>query len=161
MKHKLKNCFGDDCGSLKQAGFTLIEILVVIGIIAILAAVVIIAINPARQFAQARDTQRSSNVNAILNGVWQRMVDNRGVWTTGGSCTATLPSVATNIGSGAGNINLDPCLVPTYLPAMVSDPEATSPAANTGYTIFQVGAGTGRITVTAPLAELASISVTR
>ncbi len=53
----------------KQSGFTLIEILVVIGIIAILAAVVIIAINPARQFAQARDTQRQSNTNTILNAV--------------------------------------------------------------------------------------------
>ena len=36
-----------------QSGFTLIEILVVIGLIAFLAAVVIIAINPARQFARA------------------------------------------------------------------------------------------------------------
>src|SRR6187549_2690684 len=100
----------------KQGGFTLIEILVVIGIIAILAAVVIIAINPARQFAQARDSQRSSNVNAILNAVWQRMVDHRGVWNdpsqtyaTCGTAQVSLPTTATPIGSGAGNINLDPC----------------------------------------------------
>src|SRR3972149_586779 len=63
----------------KNGGFTLIEILVVIGIIAILAVIVLIAINPARQFAQARDTQRTSNVNAILNAVGQYLADNKGV----------------------------------------------------------------------------------
>src|SRR3989344_2727103 len=63
-------------------GFTLIELLVVIGIIAVLPTVVIIAINPARQFAQARNTQRWSNINSLLNAVGQRMADNRGIWTT-------------------------------------------------------------------------------
>src|SRR3989338_14125 len=106
----------------KQLGFTLIEILVVIGIIAILAAVVIIAINPAKQFAQARDSQRSSNVNAILNAVWQRMVDNRGVWSATGGCDA-LPSTVQEVGTaGAPVVDLEACLVPTYLPVMVMDP---------------------------------------
>nr|HPO06648.1 type II secretion system protein [Candidatus Pacearchaeota archaeon] len=63
-----------------QSGFTLIEILVVIGLIAFLAAVVIIAINPARQFAQGRNSQRVSNVNAILNAIGQRIADNKGLF---------------------------------------------------------------------------------
>jgi len=138
-----------------QKGFTLIEILVVIGIIAILAAVVIVALNPARQFQQARNTQRSSNVNTILNAVTQRMVDNKGVWSsTCGASTVTLPSSATNIGTGAALINLDPCVVPVYVVAVPTDPSGGT-AADTGYQVWQDTGG--RIHVKAPLAELGEI----
>jgi prepilin-type N-terminal cleavage/methylation domain-containing protein len=147
----------------KQSGFTLLEILVVIGIIAILAAVVIVALNPARQFALARNTQRWSNVNTILSAVWQRMVDHRGVWTTDATCADALPAVATPIGALAANIDLAPCIVPTYVSAMVMDPSVGT-VDDTGYYI-SVG-GNGRITVNAPGTELqaegvAVISVTR
>jgi len=52
-------------------GFTLIELLVVIGILAILLAITLIAINPARQFGQANDTKRRSDLTAILNALGQ------------------------------------------------------------------------------------------
>ena len=127
------------------AGFTLIEILVVIGIIAVLAAAVIIAINPARQFAQARDTQRVSNVNAILNAIGQRIADNKGVFegTLNGITCPTLPTTATAIGT-----TLDTCLVPTYLTVVPVDPKPTLG----GYTVE--APISGRIKVVAPSAEI-------
>lgn len=61
-----------------HTGFTLIEILLVIGLIAILAAIVIIAVNPARQLEKARDTERLADVYTILNALQQYAVDHGG-----------------------------------------------------------------------------------
>lgn len=142
-------------------GFTLIELLVVIGILAVLLAIVLIAINPARQFAQANNTQRRSDVNAILNGVHQYMADNNG----------TVPAEITTTQQNIADTGADLCsiLISDYLAALPRDPQlgaAIDPAAcgapyDTGYTIVQ-SAANNRITVTAPAAELtASISATR
>lgn len=151
----------------KTAGFTLIELLVVIGILAVLLAIVLIAINPARQFAQANNTQRQSDVNAILNAVHQYMADTNGTPPTG------ITATPTNIGSGAGNVNLCTALVTTYIADLPLDPtRGTESPANsvcnevgatysTGYNI-SISASDNRVTVSAPGAELSkTIRVTR
>ncbi len=143
---------------MKNKGFTLIELLVVIGIIAILAGIVIVAINPARQFAQARNTDRWSAVNTILNAVGQRLADNRGVFETG--CAAgVIPTTAKHIGSDALNYDIGPCIVPTYISILPLDP-STGTAVDSGYTIVR-DATTGRITVGATGELSVPISVTR
>ncbi len=60
--------------------FTLIELLIVIGIIAILAAAVIVAINPGRQFQQARDATRSRNLNTLNQAILSYQVSHQGGW---------------------------------------------------------------------------------
>lgn len=143
-------------------GFTLVELLIVIGILGILLAIVLVALNPAKQFAQANDTKRSSDVNAILNAVHQYAADHKG------KLPADITEAAENISSADTIICAD--LVPTYLAQLPVDPSTDdgTPVSDctgtydTGYQILK-SATNSRITVSAPAAEGTDvvISVTR
>jgi prepilin-type N-terminal cleavage/methylation domain-containing protein len=133
-----------------KKGFTLIEILVVIGIIAVLAAIVIVAINPARQFAQARNTQRQANIDTILNAVGQNIADHAGVF----SCPITMAtSTPYDIGTSSASsiVDLSTCLVPTYIPSQIPVDPKGGTGADSQYTI-EVDPF-GRYTICAPLAN--------
>ena len=148
-----------------SSGFTLIETLLVMGILALLLSIAIVAINPARQFALANNTKRSSDVGSILNAIQQYMVDNLGNMPVGMPAGGAGTRV---IASGAGNADLCSSLVSKYLAALPTDPSATNSAPiincssyNTGY-VASVSASDNRITISAPNAQLsASIAVTR
>ena len=53
----------------KLQGFTLIELLIVIAILGILAAAVLIAINPTKRTGQARDAGRKNDIASIVTEV--------------------------------------------------------------------------------------------
>lgn len=59
-----------------KKAFTLVEILVVIGIITILSALVITALNPAQLRKAARDTNRQKDVSIITSALEQYYADN-------------------------------------------------------------------------------------
>lgn len=85
-----------------QKGFTLLEVLLVVAIIAILAGIVIIAINPGKNLGDTRNAQRSADVNTIINGTYQYILDNNGVSPTVGARTGavvipTSPTAAVEI----------------------------------------------------------------
>jgi type IV pilus assembly protein PilA len=155
-------------GGFTPNGFTLIEILVVIGIIAVLAAIVLVAVNPSRQFKLARDSQRVSNVESILSAVGQNIAEHKGLFTCNG-VVVTIPSIATDIknvsSSSPDGFDLAPCVVPDYISSLPFDPSsstaryATSTDYNTAYVIYEDG--NGRITASSTGEITPSISATR
>lgn len=138
-----------------EKGFTLLEILLVVAAMAILAAVIIVAINPGKQLADTRDSQRWTDVQTILDGVYQYSVDNDG------NLPATITTTETEIcQTGAADCTgyIDLSVLTdngTYLVAIPEDPGGvTDPG--TGYTIVELSSG--RIQVSAPSAENDTIS---
>lgn len=131
-----------------RKGFTLIELLLVIGIIAILASIVIVAINPTKQLGDARNAQRQSDVNTILSAVYQYAIDNDG--NLPDTITTTEREICATGATDCDNaIDLD-VLTGAYLVRMPRDPQA---ATATGTNYWIVENANGRITVRAAGAE--------
>ncbi len=149
-----------------KSGFTLIELLVVIGILAILLSITLIAINPARQFGQANNTNRQSAILQVLNSIHQYNAENKGQLP---SEVSALVAATPTLFNSTNFPNLCAQLMPNYIPALPTDPSLNSAnitdcAAvggwNTGYNISRDAQN--RITVSAPTTDNgAIISVTR
>ncbi len=145
-------------------GFTLLEILLVVAAIAILAGIVIVAINPAKQLGDTRNAQRRVDVNTILNAIYQYTLDTNGTLPASLVESATCSGATNEICKTGGTCtNLVDLSVLTasqkYLTSMPFDPTA----ATTNSTKYMaVKSANGRVTVCAPSAEQsATISVTR
>ncbi len=103
-----------------KKGFTLVELLVVVAIIGILAAVVILAINPVEMQKKARDTARLSDLANVRKAIDLSVAEssNAAVLTT---TTGVRDSVALGrdtAGTGWVNVN-----VAKYLPTLPIDPK--------------------------------------
>ena len=126
-------------------GFTIIELLVAITIAAVLAAIVISDINPARRFAESRNSKRQSDVASVSNAIAQYRVEHTGAIPPG---ITTAPQAPVSISA------ISAVLVPTYLSVIPTDPQGGQYTASYDANY--------RVVVSAPAAELTvNISVTQ
>jgi len=149
----------------QRRGFTLLEVLLVVAAIAILAGIVIVAVNPSKQLADTRNVQRKTDVNTILNAIYQYSIDNSGALpgsipvATDCAGTSTADICRTD-NTSCDKVDLsDLTANATYVSAIPRDPSSTD-ASYVGYRV--VRDSSSRVTVCAPGAERSqTISVTR
>lgn len=137
-------------------GFTLLEILLVVGAIGILAGIVILAINPGKQLGDTRNAQRQADVSTISNAIYQYSIDNNGNFPSSNliSATTTAQIVGTSLTGCnavcgatttlAACLDLTTDLTPTYVVGIPKDPTSGTDAI-TDYYVRKLP--TGRLVV--------------
>lgn len=100
-----------------RSGFTIVELLIVIVVIAILAAITTIAFNGVQQ--RARDSQREHDITTIRKAIDLFRADKGGYPVCG---TANAYSAGGALAGSTASNCLTAALVPTYLAKLPTDP---------------------------------------
>jgi prepilin-type N-terminal cleavage/methylation domain-containing protein len=146
-----------------RPGFTLIELLLVIGIIAILACIVIVALNPTQQIGKAHDAQRQLDLTDLADALDRYRIDNKGNLPAGITpvakpiCQQGVPAETCTTKIGGVSLQM---LVGDYIEKIPSDPLIPQSGTGTSYMIKKAAGNT--FTITAPLVErIEVITVTK
>jgi len=167
-----------------QKGFTLIELLLVIAIIAILAAVIFVALDPLKRFADSRDSTRWSEIEELLHAIKIDQIDNRGeylqsiqdiaddTWYMIGIASTTIEDCETqcdalgdfDVATTTACVNLAGLVGEGYMPSIPISPnnpnESVWSASTTGY-VLRKDVDTGYLTIGACEGENDDISAQR
>lgn len=157
-----------------HGGFTLIELVLVIAIISLLSIVALVAIKPGQRLADARDARRAQDINQLLSGVHQCVLDKKDSITMdtclGGPTVGDTYEIVTTSGitsgcqakcttatSDSSCLRLDATLTDYFL-SLPSDPGGVV-SGHTGYSISL--RSNGMTVLEACAAENGTIKVSR
>lgn len=104
----------------KQTGFTIVELLIVIAVIAILAAITVVAYSGIQ--ARARDSQRQADVRMITKALELYYIDN-GRYPAGSGSTVINGSWSTTADASWPNLAM---VLKPYLSQLSADPISTA-----------------------------------
>lgn len=144
---------------MKHKAFTLLEILLVIAAIGILAAIVIVAINPQRQLAVTRNAERQNTVNTLKKSLDQVLIDNESypsgitneyqeICATG---SLTLADALPDPNYCDDKVDLRGSVVPNYIASIPQDPGSGD--SETGY-LVAINPSNQQISIISDEAEL-------
>ena len=132
-----------------KKGFTLLELLIVIGILAILSTTVVLVINPAELLAKARDSQRISDLNTVKTAIAYYITEagnpSIGVSATTYShvanvlCTASLKGTSTSQainGTGWIPVNFGALAGGSPISNLPVDPNASTASTGNYYYVY-------------------------
>src|SRR3989344_5172466 len=108
-------------------GFTLIEIIIVIGVISILAGIVITAVNPRRQLAITENTKRAAAARELQNAIQQFVIDDKMLPGIPFDGDEVVTYEICREGGGNGCHDLTPLVTFGYLTAIPVDILAEAP----------------------------------
>ena len=106
----------------------MIELIIVVAMIAILAVIIYVAVDPVRRIHSSNNATRAANVNAILNAYLNYIADNKG-GTPFGTSAATRYMIGTGAGAGSctaaatsAHLDMSVGLVDRYIASIPKDP---------------------------------------
>jgi len=114
-------------------GFTLIELLIVIGIIGFLASAILVAVDPVKRIQDARNAKRWSEVNAVLNAILNKQVDERKQFdgsTAVPILNGTKAQIIVSTDSGLASCNTSPPTCPGFTDGLYTGGAVTDCFAN-------------------------------
>ncbi len=133
---------------IERKGFTLLELIITVTILAVLIGIVVVAINPAEQLARARDAKRVADLDAIKSAII--------LYTATATSTVNLDGNGTANSTCANGSGTDTWYVNT-IAGVLAPPGSFATATSTTQTIGTAGWLKARLDQTpggSPLANL-------